>query len=55
MKNPTKVQINAKVYLINMDGIIIDSSFTDSTGHFFFNLEMARDYEIYAFKEKLME
>ena len=35
-----------------MDGIIIDSSFTDSTGHFFFTLEIARDYEIYAFKGK---
>ena len=34
-----------------MDGIKLDSCYTDSTGHFFFNLEMARDYEIHAFKE----
>ena len=30
------IQVDAKVYLINMDGIKIDSSFTDSTGHFYF-------------------
>ena len=34
-----------------MDGIKLDSCYTDSTGHFFFNLEMARDYEVHAFKE----
>ena len=45
------VQINAKVILIDMDGIKLDSCYTDSTGHFFFNLEMARDYEVHAFKE----
>ena len=35
-----------------MDGIKIDSSYTDSTGHFFFNLKIAKDYEIHAFKGK---
>jgi outer membrane protein OmpA-like peptidoglycan-associated protein len=47
-----QVQSSALVYLINMDGIKIDSSFTDSTGHFFFTLKIAKDYEIHAFKGK---
>ena len=44
------IQADAKVYLINMDGIKIDSSFSDSTGHFYFKLKMAQDYEIHAYK-----
>ncbi len=47
-----QLQSSALVYLINMDGIKIDSSLTDSTGHFFFNLKIAKDYEIHAFKGK---
>ena len=35
-----------------MNGTKLDSSYTDSTGHFFFNLEMAKDYEVHAFKGK---
>ena len=45
-----RIQADAIVYLINMDGIKIDSSFTDSTGHFYFKLKMAQDYEMHAFK-----
>ena len=33
-----------------MDGNKIDSSFTDSTGHFYFKLKMAKDYEMHAYK-----
>ena len=47
-----QIQTSALVYLINMNGIKIDSSYTDSTGHFFFNLKIAKDYEIHAFKGK---
>jgi len=45
-----EIQINAKVVLIDMDGMELDSCYTDSTGHFFFNLEMVRDYEVHAYK-----
>ena len=47
-----EIQINAKVILLDMNGTKLDSSYTDSTGHFFFNLEMAKDYEVHAFKGK---
>ena len=47
-----EVQDAALVYLINMDGNKIDSAFTDSTGHVYFNLKIAQDYEIHAFKGK---
>jgi len=44
------IQSDAKFYLINVDGTKIDSTFTDSTGHFYFKLKMAQDYEIHAYK-----
>ena len=47
-----EIQVAAKVVLINMEGEKIDSSYTDTTGHFFFNLKIAHDYEIHAFKGK---
>ena len=47
-----EIESSALVYLINSNGIKIDSSFTDSTGHFYFFLKIAKDYEIHAFKGK---
>ena len=47
-----EIQADAIVYLINMDGNKIDSALTDSTGHVFFNLRTANDYEIHAYKGK---
>lgn len=47
-----EIQVSALVYLINMNGMKVDSSLTDSTGHFFFTLKIAHDYEVHAFKGK---
>lgn len=47
-----QIESSALVYLINMEGMKIDSCLTDSTGHFFFSLKIAEDYEIHAFKGK---
>ena len=47
-----EIQADAIVYLINMDGNKIDSSLTDSTGHVYFNLKTANDYEMHAYKGK---
>ena len=47
-----EIQADAIVYLINMNGNKIDSALTDSTGHVFFNLRTANDYEIHAYKGK---
>ena len=47
-----EIQADAIVYLINIYGNKIDSALTDSTGHVYFNLKTAKDYEMHAFKGK---